>query len=68
MTADEAHELHNAMRQFGIPGAVTPVDTDDLDCPWVVLDEAGQDVTAYVLARVAAACRNRPARGFVIAP
>lgn len=67
MTANEAHEVHNAMRQFGISGAVAPADADELDGSWVVVDEAGQDVTDSVLARVAAACRRRPARGFVIA-
>ncbi|WP_326587376.1 hypothetical protein [Streptomyces sp. NBC_01294] len=67
MTADEAHQLHAAMRQFGIPGAVTPLDTDDLDCPWFVVDEAGRDITAHVLVQVAAARRRQPTRGFVIA-
>lgn len=64
MTANEAHELHTAMRQFGIPGSVTPLDTDG---PWLVVNEAGRDITAYVLARVAAMRRRQPERGFVIA-
>ncbi|MFE2305674.1 hypothetical protein [Streptomyces sp. NPDC059411] len=66
MTADEAYQLHAAMRQLGIPGAVEPTDPSDLAGTWHVVDEAGQDITAYALAQVAGARRRQPARGFVI--
>lgn len=67
MTPSEAHELHTAMRQYGISGAVTPADLDDLDGVWLVVDESGADVTAAVRARVVAARSRQPERGFVVA-
>ena len=67
MTADEAYQLHAAMRQFGFPGTVAPKDPWDLAGAWHVVDEANRDITAYALAQVAGARRRQPKRGFVIA-
>ncbi|MFD7555190.1 hypothetical protein ACFV9E_11745 [Streptomyces sp. NPDC059835] len=67
MTAGEAFELHNAMRQYGIPGSVTPADPDDLEGKWLVVDADGQDITAHALTRATVARNRRPERGFVIA-
>ncbi|MER5871407.1 hypothetical protein [Streptomyces sp. NPDC002044] len=67
MTGADAYEVHVSMRQFGIPGAVTPVAADDPAGAWCVVDADGQTVTDHVLARVAAARAQQPARGFVTA-
>lgn len=67
MTADEAYRVHAAMRQFGIPGTVKPKDPWDLQGAYLVVDEAGRDITTYALAQVASARRRQPERGFVIA-
>ncbi|KPI06198.1 hypothetical protein OV450_3835 [Actinobacteria bacterium OV450] len=65
MTPSEAHELHAAMRHYGIPGAVTPAAPDDLDGAWLVVDEEDRNVTASVQARVSQARSRQPERGFV---
>lgn len=67
MTPSEAHELHAAMRQYGICGAVIPAAPDNLDGAWLVVDEDGRNVTAAVRARVSAAQGRQPERGFVVA-
>ncbi|MFF4423198.1 hypothetical protein ACFY04_20855 [Streptomyces sp. NPDC001549] len=67
MTANEAFEIHDAMRQYGITGTVTPADPEDPEGAWVVVGADGRDVTAHVLARVSAMDRTRPGRGFVVA-
>ncbi|MCP3758230.1 hypothetical protein [Streptomyces sp. TBY4] len=67
MTAGEAYELHAAMRQFGIPGIVKAKDPLDLAGAYLVVDGAGRDITAYVLAEAASARRRQPERGFVFA-
>lgn len=65
MSTDDAFALHAKMRQLGIPGAVTPRDPQDPAGQWLVVDEAGQDITDRVLARVAKV--GPPRRGFVVA-
>ncbi|MFE2146932.1 hypothetical protein ACFXA3_35300 [Streptomyces sp. NPDC059456] len=67
MTADEAFELHGAMRRHGIPGSVTPPGPGDPEGGWLVFDGEGRDATEYVRSRVAVARLARPVRGFVIA-
>ncbi|MFD9338338.1 hypothetical protein ACFWBF_28655 [Streptomyces sp. NPDC060028] len=67
MTANDAFELHSAMRRHGIPGVVTPVSPGNPDGVWLVVDAEGRDVTAHVRARVAMARGAQPERGFVIA-
>lgn len=71
MRADEVSELHAAMRQYGIPGVLAPVDSANPAGMWRVYDRTDaatrEDVTAEILAKVAAASRQRPARGFVVA-
>ncbi|MFF3622318.1 hypothetical protein [Streptomyces sp. NPDC002467] len=67
MTAGEAFELHNAMRQYGILGSVTPEDPENLDGTWLVVDEDGQDITRQAYARMLQARTRQPQRGFVIA-
>ncbi|WP_183063920.1 hypothetical protein [Streptomyces sp. gCLA4] len=54
------------MRQHGIAGTVTLVTPDDPESTWIVLDADGRDVTAAVLARVAAARAQRAGRGFIV--
>lgn len=67
MNTDTAFALHDAMRQHGIAGTVTPVTPNDPESSWIVLDADGRDVTARVLAKAAAARARRPERGFVVA-
>ncbi|TXS15538.1 hypothetical protein EAO70_16175 [Streptomyces sp. adm13(2018)] len=67
MDASEVSSLHDAMRQYGIPGNLTPKDPRNQAGPWQVVDDAGQDITEVTLAAAAAALRRQPQRGFVIA-
>ncbi|MFD3998941.1 hypothetical protein [Streptomyces sp. NPDC058583] len=68
MDASAVSSLHNSMRKYGIPGVLEPVDPQNRAGDWRVVDSAdGRDITHDVLARVAAADRHRPTRGFVIA-
>ncbi|MFC9700944.1 hypothetical protein ACFTWD_09660 [Streptomyces sp. NPDC056943] len=67
MDASEVSSLHNAMRQYGIPGTLTPVDPQNRAGAWRVVDAAGQDITEATLAAATKASRRRPQRGFVIA-
>lgn len=66
MTTEQAFEAHTAMRRHGIPGTVTPVTPGDPDSQWLVVDATGDDITAQVLASLAAASARRPSRGFVV--
>ncbi|AXE23584.1 hypothetical protein C0216_09000 [Streptomyces globosus] len=66
MNAEDVAELHAAMRAYGIPGTLAPVDAGDPAGEWRVLDSAGRDVTAGTLAAAATARARRPARGFVV--
>lgn len=67
MDASEVSSLHDAMRRYGIPGTLTPVDPRNRAGAWRVVDDAGQDITEATLAAVAKASRRQPQRGFVIA-
>ncbi|MFF1803665.1 hypothetical protein [Streptomyces virginiae] len=67
MTPQQAFEVHAAMRQHGISGTITAVTPEDSEGAWLVLDEAGDDVTDRVLTSVARAAARRPERGFVVA-
>ncbi|WKD36487.1 hypothetical protein [Streptomyces xanthophaeus] len=69
MTPQQACDVHEAMRQFGIPGVVAPEAPDDREGSWRVYDAANPymrtDITDHVLARIAAARTRQPERGFV---
>ncbi|MFJ3176103.1 hypothetical protein ACIPJK_35775 [Streptomyces roseus] len=67
MTPSEAHELHAAMRKYGIPGVIAPVNPHDLAGAWMVVDEDGQNATFLARSRVAAERARQPERGFVFA-
>ncbi|MFJ3904663.1 hypothetical protein [Streptomyces sp. NPDC090025] len=67
MEAREISDLHDTMRQHGIPGTLQPEDPENPNGPWRVADDAGRDITRETLAAAAAASRKRPTRGFVIA-
>lgn len=68
MDARDASSLHESMRKHGISGVLQLVNPGDRAGAWQVVDPASQDdITEYVLARVAAAERQPPSRGFVIA-
>ncbi|MDV5148562.1 hypothetical protein R1T08_31450 [Streptomyces sp. SBC-4] len=70
MDARDVSSLHDSMRQYGIPGVLTPEDPQNPAGPWRVFDHAGprrRDITDATLAAVAAAERRRSNRGFVIA-
>ncbi|MFH8580644.1 hypothetical protein OHB11_18295 [Streptomyces zaomyceticus] len=67
MDASEVSSLHTSMRKYGIPGVLEPVDPRNRAGVWRVVDPVDRrDITVDVLARVAAADRHRPTRGFVI--
>ncbi|MFD9047702.1 hypothetical protein [Streptomyces zaomyceticus] len=68
MDASEVSSLHDAMRKYGIPGVLEPVDPQNRAGGWRVVDPEGrQDITKDVVTRVAALDRQQPYRGFVIA-
>ncbi|GAA3938081.1 hypothetical protein GCM10022244_53120 [Streptomyces gulbargensis] len=67
MDAREVSALYDSMRRYGIPGELVPVDASAPAGDWVVVDPVDQqDITTDVLARVAAAERQVPTRGFVV--
>ncbi|MFD3727863.1 hypothetical protein [Streptomyces sp. NPDC058671] len=68
MDAANVKSLHDSMRKYGIPGILTPVDPQNQSGAWRVVDPVDQrDITDDVVARVAAADRRQPTRGFVTA-
>ncbi|MFD9608511.1 hypothetical protein ACWEPZ_22485 [Streptomyces sp. NPDC004288] len=68
MHASAVSSLHDSMRKYGILGVLEPVEPRNRAGEWRVVDPAdGRDITDEVIARVAAADRQQPTRGFVIA-
>lgn len=68
MDASDVKSLHDSMRKYGIEGIFEPVDPQNSAGAWRVVDPVDQrDITDAVRARVAAADRQRPTRGFIIA-
>ncbi|MFB7354871.1 hypothetical protein [Streptomyces gardneri] len=68
MEARDVSSLHDSMRKYGLTGDFVPVDPQDRHGEWRVIDPVDErDITDDVLARVAAADRHQPTRGFVIA-
>ncbi|MEX0171774.1 hypothetical protein [Streptomyces sp. LMG1-1-1.1] len=67
MEAHEVSALHDAMRRYGLPGVLTPVDPLNLAGRWHVLDDArgGRDITDATIEAAAVAALRRPTRGFV---
>ncbi|MFE5967144.1 hypothetical protein [Streptomyces sp. NPDC056463] len=68
MDARDVSALHDSMRRYGLPGVLTPADPRNPAGDWRVVDPADQrDITEATLDAVAAAGRQQPTRGFVIA-
>ncbi|MEU5920882.1 hypothetical protein [Streptomyces sp. NPDC047141] len=68
MDASEVSSLHDSMRKYGIPGILEPADPRNRAGDWRVVDPVdGRDITDEVSVRVAAADRQQPTRGFIVA-